>query len=151
MHVVLVLIVILTHFHFTHSQTTCVPVYVDGIYPLYRNEQCAIESSTTNNATLYQCVRHICYNESWTAPCSNGQFVTQAECESGTCEKTWTHTCQEDSSLQEYDYGGTCTVAAQSGVNGGTPVTCSNANGQWSWAMTADACRTYAKNNNYVT
>ena len=133
------------------GRSICVPVYIDGVYPLYAEQACALYSSPINSTTVYKCDRHTCNSDTWTAPCSNGLFVTRHECETGVCEKTWRQTCQSDKSISNYNYGGTCTVVAQSGQNGGTPATCQNAGGTWSWAMTAEACQSFAVQHNYVT
>ena len=125
---------------FSKVDSLCVAVYIDGYYPLYSAEACAVESSPFNTATAHTCSRYTCNNASWVAPCSTGEVNTKFECLSGTCKKLYTATCQSNRMLTgETRMGGTCSIPEHSGPEG-TKFSCLDNGGEWTWMASLDAC-----------
>ena len=72
MHVQTLLLLLVTLFANVQANIPCVAIWIDGYYPLYRSEACAIESSPFNTATSHTCSRFQLQQRILVAPCSTG-------------------------------------------------------------------------------
>ena len=91
------------------GRSICVPVYIDGVYPTLNKPVLSIAVLSTAQLSTSAIVMQL---DTWTAPCSNGLFVTRHECELRLRKHGVKR--QSDKSISNYNYGGTCTVVAQS-------------------------------------
>ena len=150
MHVILIFLFVVLNIIKSEAAGTCVAIYIDGYYPLYSSNNCAIDSSPLNTSTTHTCSRFTCNNESWVAPCSSGEMTTELGCLTGTCKKRYSATCQQNRFITgEYRYGGTCSFSDHDGPDG-TLDSCENAGGTWTWMDTMDKCRDFAVNKGYT-
>ena len=149
MNVVFLFLLIFFNSEYVKGQV-CVAVHIDGYYPLYSEQSCAVASSPYSTATEHTCARHTCNNVSWVAPCSIGQMTTKFNCLGGVCKKLFTSTCQTNRMLTgETRYGGTCSIPQHSGPDG-TKHSCEDNGGTWTWMATLEACRDYAVTHHYT-
>ena len=147
MHVTKTFFIFAFLIHKTYA--TCVATFIDGFYPLYSKQECAIESSPINAATEHLCSRFNCNNASWVAPCSNNETVTKNECLSGYCEQTYASTCYDDRFLlSPIYYAGTCSISAYDGPQG-TKSACTGIGGVWTWPNSLEACKNFAVSKHY--